>query len=226
MTQYLSGWTLAFDLDGTLIDSAPDIIEALNVVLREEGITPYALDAARPLIGHGALELMRRGFTLAGATVAPEREPELLKRLLDYYEAHINAHSMVYPGLTDALDRLEARGARFVVCTNKHTYLSEKLLDAFGLRGRFGAVRGADSVPAKKPDAGHLRAVVEDIGGDMAKTIMVGDSETDFYTAVNAGVPSILVSFGYNPTPITDYACTRLIHHYDELDAAVAVCVG
>ncbi|WP_443750640.1 HAD-IA family hydrolase [Asticcacaulis solisilvae] len=217
----LSGYILAFDLDGTLVDTAPDIIGALNQVLREEGIKPYHLDEARPLIGRGAMELLRRGFDLAGHPLAPEQEQPLLDRLLKHYEAHIDAFSTIFDGLIPALDALERRGARFAVCTNKHTYLSVELLKKLKLFDRFGTIRGADSVPNKKPDSGHLIACVDDMGGDLSKTIMVGDSETDFMTAKNAGVPCILVSFGYSERPIQELDCDVLIDHYDDFIAAV-----
>ncbi len=217
----LSGYILAFDLDGTLVDTAPDIIGALNLVLREEGIKPYHLDEARPLIGRGAMELLRRGFALAGHPLLPEQEQPLLDRLLKHYEAHIDAFSRPFDGLIPALDALERRGARFAVCTNKHTYLSIELLKKLNLFDRFGTIRGADSVPNKKPDSGHLLACVEDMGGEISKTIMIGDSETDFLTAKNAGVPCILVSFGYSERPIRELDCDVLIDHYDDFIAAV-----
>ncbi len=217
----LNGYILAFDLDGTLVDTAPDIIGALNLVLREEGVKPYHLDEARPLIGRGAMELLRRGFALAGHPLSPEQEAPLLDRLLKHYEAHIDAFSRPFEGLIAALDTLEARGARFAVCTNKHTYLSVELLKKLGLFDRFPSIRGADSVPAKKPDAGHLQACIDDMGGDIKKTIMIGDSETDFLTAQNAGVPCILVSFGYSERPIQELDCDVLIDHYDQFIAAV-----
>ncbi|HVZ30440.1 MAG TPA: HAD-IA family hydrolase [Asticcacaulis sp.] len=217
----LTGYILAFDLDGTLVDTAPDIIGALNVVLHEEGVTPYHVDEARPLIGRGALELMRRGFALAGSPLTPESEKPLLDRMLKYYEQNIDTYSRPFEGLIEALDALAGMGARFAVCTNKHTYLSVELIKRLGWTERFGSNRGADSVPAKKPDAGHLKACVDDMGGDMKKVVMIGDSETDFLTARNAGVPSILVSFGYSDRPIQELDCDVLIDHYSQLIAAV-----
>ncbi len=222
----LNGYILAFDLDGTLVDTAPDIIGALNLVLREEGVKPYHLDEARPLIGRGAMELLRRGFSLAGYPLSPEQEKPLLDRLLKHYEAHIDDFSRPFQGLIPALDAVGAMGARFAVCTNKHTYLSIELLKKLGLFDRFPSIRGADSVPAKKPDAGHLQACVDDMGGDIKKTIMIGDSETDFLTAKNAGVPCILVSFGYSERPIQELDCDVLIDHYDQFIAAVKRVTG
>jgi phosphoglycolate phosphatase len=221
----LNGYIIAFDLDGTLVDTAPDIIGALNLVLREEGIKPYHLDEARPLIGRGALELLRRGFALAGHPLTPGQEQPLLDRLLKHYETHIDAFSKPFEGVVEAMDALSAAGAKLAVCTNKHTYLSVELIKRLGWSDRFGSNRGSDSVPAKKPDAGHLQACVDDIGGDIKKTILVGDSETDFLTSRNAGVPSILVSFGYSERPIQELDCDVLIDHYDALVDAIKTVI-
>lgn len=222
----LTGYILAFDLDGTLVDTAPDIIGALNGVLKEQGVTPFHLDEARPLIGRSAMELLRRAFELAGRPLAPDREKPLLDRLLEIYEAHIDDLSRPFDGLAAALDELEAAGAKFCVCTNKHTYLSVELLKKLKLFDRFGAVRGADSVPAKKPDAGHLEACIDDMGGDLKKTIMIGDSETDFMTAVNAKVPSIIFTFGYSDRPVKELTPDALLDHYRYLPEAVRKILG
>ena len=221
----LNGYILAFDLDGTLVDSAPDIISALNKVLIEQGITPFHLDEARPMIGRGAMELLRRAFKLAGAPLRPESEASLLARLLELYEIDIDTLTRPFPGLDTALDTLAAAGARFCVCTNKHTRLSKLLIEKLGLTWRFATNRGADSVPAKKPDAGHLQACIDDMAGDITKTIMIGDSETDLLTARNAGVPCILTTFGYSEHPIRQLTPDVFIDHYSELVAAVQSCL-
>jgi len=218
----LDGYILAFDLDGTLVDSAPDIIGALNTVLQEQGVMPYHLDDARPLIGRGAMELLRRAFALAGAPLAPEQEKPLLARMLVLYERHISDLTRAYPGMETALDALSARGARFCVCTNKHNYLAVELLSRMGLAGRFGAIRGADAVPNKKPSPDHLIAAVSEMGGDMKRVIMIGDSETDHLTARNAHVPSILFTHGYSERPLAGLMPDALLDHFDQLPGAVA----
>lgn len=222
----LNGYILAFDLDGTLVDSAPDIIAALNIVLQEQGIIPFHLDEARPMIGRGAMELVRRAFKLAGAPLAPEAEAPLLARLLDLYERDIDTLTRPFEGLDAALDDLAAAGARFCVCTNKHTRLSKLLIEKLGLTWRFGTNRGADSGVPKKPAADHLLACIDDMGGDIAKVIMIGDSETDLLTARNAGVPCILTTFGYSEHPIRELTPNVFIDHYSELSAAVKACVA
>lgn len=221
----LNGYILAFDLDGTLVDTAPDIIDALNKVLAEEGVKPFHLDEARPMIGRGSMELLRRAFGLAGHPMLPEQEKPLLNRLLTLYEAHINDHSIVYDGMVAALDTLEAAGARFAVCTNKPNYLAVKLLETLGLAQRFGSIKGADVVPNKKPAAGHLRACIDEMHGDMAKVIMIGDSETDFLTAKAADVPCILFTHGYSERPLAELNADALLDHYRDLAAAVQTCI-
>ena len=221
----LNGYILAFDLDGTLVDTAPDIIDALNKVLAEEGVKPFHLEEARPMIGRGSMELLRRAFGLAGHPMLPEQEKPLLNRLLTLYEAHINDHSIVYDGMVAALDTLEAAGARFAVCTNKPNYLTIKLLETLGLSQRFGSIKGADVVPNKKPAAGHLRACIDEMRGDMAKVIMIGDSETDFLTARAADVPCILFTHGYSERPLAELNADALLDHYRDLPAAVLRCI-
>ncbi|MDV6329722.1 HAD hydrolase-like protein [Asticcacaulis sp. 201] len=221
----LDGYIIAFDLDGTLVDTAPDIIGALNKVLIEEGVKPFHLDEARPMIGRGAMELLRRAFALAGQPLAAEQEKPLLQRLLTLYEQHIDELSRPYDGMVAALDVLEAAGARFAVCTNKHNYLAVELIRRLNLSHRFGSIKGADVVPNKKPAAGHLRACVDEMQGDMARTIMVGDSETDFLTARAADVPCILFTFGYSERPLSELTPNALLDHYRDLPAAVASCL-
>lgn len=217
----LGGYILAFDLDGTLVDSAPDIIGALNKVLHEQGVQPYHLDDARPLIGRGAMELLRRAFALAGAPLAPEQEKPLLERMLMLYERHISDLTRAYPGMEAALDALAARGARFCVCTNKHNYLAVELLSRMGLSGRFGAIKGADVVPNKKPSPDHLIAAISEMDGDMRRVIMIGDSETDHMTARNARVPSILFTHGYSERPLAELRPEALLDGFDQLADAI-----
>ncbi len=221
----LTGYIIAFDLDGTLIDTAPDIIAALNKVLIEEGVKPFHLDEARPMIGRGAMELLRRAFALAGAPLVADKEKPLLERLLSHYQADIRTLSQPYDGMVEALDVLEAAGARFAVCTNKHNYLAVDLLQKMGLADRFGSIKGSDVVPYKKPAAGHLRACIDDMHGDMGKVIMVGDSETDFLTAKAADVPCILFTFGYSERPLSELTPNALLDHYAQLAEAVKACI-
>lgn len=213
----LAGATIAFDLDGTLVDTAPDLIGTLNVLLKAEGLPALPIDEARPFIGRGAKWMIERGFTAAGATLDEARAPELFDRFIAHYRAHIADESQPFPGCLDALEGLRAAGARLCVCTNKRTDLSVQLLDALGMTELFAAVVGVDKAPAIKPDPRHLTTAIHAAGGLMDRAIMVGDAATDAGAARAAGAPLVLVSFGYTEIPAQELAPDRLIHHYDEL---------
>jgi phosphoglycolate phosphatase len=213
----LKGATIAFDLDGTLVESAPDLVGTLNVILGEEGLSPLPLAEARDFIGRGAGWLLKRGFAAAGAEITEDRAGALLQRFLAHYNAHIADGSYAYPGCIEALGVLKHAGARLVVCTNKLTGLSENLLGQLGMTAYFDAIVGADAVSAIKPDKAHLIEAVAAAGGDISRTIMVGDAATDAGAARASGAGLILVSFGYTEIPAAELAPDILIHHYDEL---------
>ena len=213
----LDGATIAFDLDGTLVDTAPDLIAALNVLLDAEGLPPLALTEARPFIGRGAKWLIERGFQAAGAPLEEARAPELFDRFIARYLDHIADESLPFPGVEAALDRLKACGARLAVCTNKRTDLSLALLNALDLTRRFDAVVGADATPACKPDPRHLTTAVAAAGGVMERAVLVGDAGTDAGAARAAGAPLVLVSFGYTEIPARELEPDLLIDHFDQL---------
>ncbi len=210
---------IAFDLDGTLVESAPDLIGTVNLMLTERGLAPLPLAAARHLIGGGAARLLERGLAEAGATWDPADKPALVERFIALYRARIAEGSFAFPGVAETLDALRAEGARLLVCTNKRTDLSIALLDALGLRGRFEAVVGADAVSRPKPDPAHLLEAITKIGGDRSRALMVGDSSADVNAAKAAGVPVVAVSFGYTEIPAHELGADAVIDAFRELIA-------
>jgi len=216
-----SARTVVFDLDGTLVDTAPDLINALNFVLEREGLSAVPFDAARNMIGAGARKLIERGLELDGRAVSPTDLARLTSDFIDHYAAHIADLSRPFEGLESALDDLAISGYRFAVCTNKLEWLSKLLLDQLGLSARFAAICGADTFGVSKPDPAILRQTVVRAGGQLSSSVMVGDAGPDIGVARRAGVPVIGVGFGYTDVPISDLKPDRLIHHLGELPAAV-----
>lgn len=217
----LDGVTIAFDLDGTLVDTAPDLIGALNVVLGERSLPALPTEAARMLVGRGARALIEKGFAVAGEALDEAEVPGLVARFIEVYRGRIASESRPFEGMETALDMLRAAGATLAVCTNKPTALSNLLLKALQLRGRFAAVVGADSAPKPKPDPSHLLHAIAAAGGDPRRAVMVGDSRADAEAARAAGVPCILFPFGYTDTPVQELNAARVIDAYAELPAAI-----
>jgi phosphoglycolate phosphatase len=212
---------VVFDLDGTLVDTAPDLIAALNHVLARDGIAPLPLASARNMIGAGARKLIERGLEVADRNVSADDLNRLMRDFIDYYAAHIADASRPFEGLEDALDDLSSRGYRFAVCTNKLEWLSKLLLDRLGLSSRFAAICGADTFGVAKPDPAILQQTLARAGGRTSAAIMVGDAGPDVGVARRASVPVIGVTFGYTDVPIAELRPDRLIGHMRELPAAV-----
>ena len=218
----LTGATIAFDLDGTLVDTAPDLVGALNSLLGEESLPALPLASARLMVGRGARALIERGFAVAGAHLEPALTQGLVDRFIAIYRARIADESRPFEGVEAALDCLAGAGAALCVCTNKHTDLSVALLDALGMTHRFAAVVGADRAPAAKPDPRHVLAAIAAAGGHAARSLMVGDSISDTTAARAAAVPSIVVSFGYTEIAAGELGGDYLIDHFEELPPLAA----
>ena len=214
--------TVVFDLDGTLVDTAPDLIAALNYVLAREGLPPVPLHSARNMIGAGARKLIERGLEVEGRVMSVSDVDRLTRDFVDYYADHIADASRPFEGLEAALDDLGAQGYRFAVCTNKLEWLSKRLLDELGLSPRFAAICGADTFGVSKPDPVILQQTVARAGGHLGGTIMVGDAGPDVGVARRAGIPVIGVDFGYTDVPMTELKPDRLISHMRDLPDAVA----
>lgn len=212
---------IVFDLDGTLIDTAPDLVDTLNVLLARKGLAPVSYDAARNMIGGGARAMIARGLEAEGRTVVPADLDRMFAEFIAHYSHHIADRSRPFPGLVDALDELEAAGFRFAVCTNKLERLSRILLDALKLSSRFATICGQDTFGVQKPDPEVLRRTIAAAGGSPRHAIMIGDSLTDIRTARAAGVPVIAVDFGYSERPVSEYGPDRIISHFAQLPAAI-----
>jgi phosphoglycolate phosphatase len=212
---------VVFDLDGTLVDTAPDLINALNFVLDREGMPAVPLKSARNMIGAGARKLIERGLEAEGRTVSVEELNRLTRDFIDYYAEHIADDSRPFEGLEAALDELEGCGYRFAVCTNKLEWLSKLLLDRLGMSRRFAAICGADTFGVAKPDPAILHQTIARAGGQASASVMVGDSGTDIGAARRAGIAVIGVEFGYTEVPLADLKPDRLIGHMRDLPGAV-----
>lgn len=217
---------LVFDLDGTLVDTATDLVATLNVVLEQEGLKPVPYEEARSMVGHGARVLIERGLAANNVTRDAADIDRLFDTYIAYYAAHIADTSRPFEGVVAALDHFAAEGWLLAVCTNKLEGLSMLLLDALGLSERFAAICGADTFAARKPDPLALNETIRKAGGDPARAVMVGDSKTDIDTAKAAGIPVVAVDFGYTPVPVTELGPDVVISHFDQLRDAVATVLA
>jgi phosphoglycolate phosphatase len=191
--------TIVFDLDGTLVNTAPDLINALNDVLTRHGHAAVTAEAVRASVGLGARVMIEEALRRSGVT---DDVDGMLAEFLIHYEANIARESRPFPGAVAALEALASGGARLAVRTNKREYLSRRLLQALELEGYFSAIAGPDTFAVAKPDPGHLTGVIALAGGTPSRAVMVGDSAVDVRTAKAASVPVILVSFGYAASPL------------------------
>ena len=196
----LSGYTIAFDLDGTLVETVGDLHTALNHVLLAEGLPLATLAEVRSFVGQGARALIIRAFAVHGIDPGEAGIDRLTADFISHYAADIASLSHPYPGLIEALDRLQAMGATFCVCTNKRTDLSVQLLTSLGMAHRFAAIIGGDLVKNHKPHADHYLHAIRSANGDPARSMMVGDSINDVLSAQNAGAPVAVYAFGYTDT--------------------------
>jgi phosphoglycolate phosphatase len=214
--------TIVFDLDGTLIDTAPDLIDTLNFILTQERLPAVPFKIARNLIGGGARGMIERALAAEGRTCAPSDIDRLYAAFIAHYADHVADRSRPFPKLDAALDALTAAGHRLAVCTNKLEWLSVRLLDILELAPRFAAICGPDTFGVHKPDPEILRRTVQRAGGEPVSAIMVGDSKTDVATARAARVPVVAVDFGYSDVPIVSLKPDRIISSFADLPPAVS----
>jgi phosphoglycolate phosphatase len=217
---------VVFDLDGTLVDTAPDLTATLNVILRREGLPPVDYEAARNMVGGGARVMLERGLAAAGHSLPTNAVDTLTRDFIEHYGAHLADTSQPFPGAVAALDTLAERGYRLAVCTNKLEWLSVRLLDALGLSKRFSAICGADTFGISKPNPEILRRTIDRAAAARDGAVMVGDSLTDIATARAAGIPVIAVDFGYTDTPVSALAPDRIVSRFADLPQAVHALIG
>lgn len=213
----LSGYTIAFDLDGTLVETVGDIHAALNRVLAAEGLPAATLEDIRNFVGQGARALIIRCCAVHGIHPDDARLDQLTEAYIAAYAADIAVHSHPYPGLEDALIRLQDAGAMLCVCTNKRTDLSVQLLKALGLDHHFAAVIGSDRVSNRKPHPDHYLHAIRATGGDPARSAMVGDSINDVLSAKAAGAPVAVYACGYTDTAPDLLGADAVFTHFTDL---------
>ena len=213
--------TVVFDLDGTLVDSAPDLVATLNIIFAREGLPPVVYDAARNMVGGGARAMIGRGLAAEGCTLEAAKVDRLVDDFIAHYASHIADRSRPFPGLDTALDQLAAGGCRFAVCTNKLEWLSVRLLDELGLSKRFVAICGGDTFGLQKPEPELLWRTIGRAAGHPGQAVMVGDSITDIALARAAGVPIVAVDYGYTETPVGELGPDRVISALSDLPNAV-----
>jgi phosphoglycolate phosphatase len=214
-------FTIIFDLDGTLVDTAADLTATLNVVLKKENLQTVSLQTARPLIGKGAKALIEKGLQLNKVSYDETKLALLTEHFIQYYSAHIADHSTVHPDLRAALDEFTRQGVNLGVCTNKRTPLALQLLKAISLDHYFKAIIGSGELPFSKPDPRMLQVAITESEGVVEHAVLVGDNETDVETARNAKVPIILVDFGYTSSPARELGADAVISQWTELEAAI-----
>ncbi|TCT40874.1 phosphoglycolate phosphatase [Martelella mediterranea] len=217
----MSSSLVIFDLDGTLVDTAPDLIESLNHAIAPAGLKPFTIEQLNLLVGKGVRVMIERAFDYHKTTLDEETFNNCFARFTEHYRAGMPGKSRPYPGIVAALERLKATGYDLAVCTNKRENLTMPLLEGLDLTHHFKVITGGDTFPFRKPDPRHVLGTIERANGDAARTVMVGDSSNDIDSAKGAKVAAIAVSFGYADRPPEELGADRLINHYDQLTSAL-----
>lgn len=209
--------TICFDLDGTLVNSAPDLLSALDHALNSKGHKNSDHSSIRPIIGHGAKAMIISALQ-ANKTILKDKDiDELWHILIDHYSIHSADQTHPFEGTLEVLEELKEQGHTLTICTNKTINLTLPLLEKLDLTKHFKAITGADSFPYKKPDPRHLFDTIAKAGGNNKAALMIGDSKTDIATAKNAGIPSVGVTWGYTEIPMIDLKPDHIISHFNEL---------
>ena len=212
---------ILFDLDGTLVHSAPDITDTLNILLDQEGLDPFGVEDVATMIGGGVSLLIERALTARDVPWDDDRVAELFTRYVELYVPRAARLTRLFPGVQDVLEHHHGNGVRLGVCTNKPEGVSRSILEALEVSHFFGAVIGGDTLPVKKPDPAPLLAALEKLSCAPADALMIGDSPADANAAKAAGVPVVLVTFGYTRVPVHQLENHGLIDHFSELHGVI-----
>ena len=222
----MKNFTVVFDLDGTLVDTAPDLLNAVRHVLGLMGVADFDVSVVREQISFGGRHMIAEALRHSGRADVPDEDLDrMFDEFVDHYAANIAVESAAYKGVELVLRALNESGARLAVCTNKREDLSRKLLKELGLHPYFHAVVGRDTLPVHKPDPGHLIGAIILADGNPGRAVMVGDSETDVVTARQAGIPVVGCAFGYSPVPMDQISPDAIISNYGEFQNAISDAV-
>ena len=218
---------IIFDLDGTLADTAPDLLGTLTRITKSFNLSDMGMDEFGQIIGHGAKAMIKRAFEINDKDLNEETHEALFKDFLDDYSANIANETVLFDGVLKAMDALASDGFEFALCTNKTEKMARLLLNELGVTSYFKSITGGDTFNFKKPDPRHLIETAQLAGHDINRSIMIGDSATDINAAINANIQSIAVTFGYSDMPVMQLGATKVINHFNELPAAVeSICEG
>jgi len=213
---------IVFDLDGTLVDTAPDLMDSLNHTLATSDLAAVDEPSFRRFVGNGGRVMIERAFAAQNRPLAAVEHDRLLGVFLEHYSANIPGRSKPFPGATDAIARFESEGYILAICTNKYEANSLALIDALGLSRHFAANCGQDTFPFRKPDPRHLTETILRAGGNPDRAVMVGDSRTDIDTAKAAGIPVVAVDFGYTDRHVSEFDPSVVVSHFDEITLDLA----
>jgi len=213
---------IVFDLDGTLVDTAPDLLDSLSHILGLNGMANTDVGMFRACVGRGGRALIERAYAAQNTPLPAAEHDRLLALFLDHYGLNIPGKSQPYPGVRPALERFAQAGFALAICTNKTEAFSRKLISSLGLDSSFAAICGQDTFAYRKPDPRHLTETILKAGGDRSRAVMVGDSQTDIDTAKAAGIPVVAVDFGYTELHVREYEPSQIISHFDELTVELA----
>lgn len=213
---------IVFDLDGTLVDTAPDLIDALNHSLAQGGANPVDPAAHRQWLGFGALVMIDRAYESQNRPLDKDERRRLFDLFIQHYGDNMPGRSALFPGVADVMDSFEAAGWLLAICTNKTERLARTLMTGLGLADRFAAICGQDTFAFRKPDPRHLLETIRVAGGDPDHAIMVGDSRADIDAAKAAGIPVVAVDFGYTDRHVREFEPSKVISNYDDLTVDLA----